>query len=80
MMVYVFVLDNTGNSINRRGEEMNMAKMTMDEIGFSLSDDEEKEINAAEKLPVVDDDSPEMTKEMLKQFKRMNRTKLTDIK
>ena len=58
-----------------------MAKMTMDEIGFSLSDDEEKEINAAAgKQPVVDYACQEMTMDMLNQFKRMNRTKLPDIK
>ena len=44
-----------------------MAKKNMDEIGFTLSDDEEKEINTAvENLHVVDDDSSKITMEMTK--------------
>jgi hypothetical protein len=50
---------------------MNMAKMTMNEIGTELTAEELCEIETAAGLqPVFDDDSPEMTLEMLKQFKR----------
>ena len=55
-----------------------MAKMTMNEIGTELTAEELCEIETAAGLqPVFDDDSPEMTLEMLKQFKRINRTKQT---
>ncbi len=55
-----------------------MVKMTLNEIGASLTDEELREIEAAAgKEPVFDDDSPEMTLEMLKQFTRVNRTKQT---
>ena len=58
-----------------------MAKMTMNEIGTELTAEELREIETAAGLqPVFDDDSPEMTLEMLKmlkQFKRINRTKQT---
>ena len=55
-----------------------MAKMTMNEIGTELTAGELREIETAAGLqPVFDDDSPEMTLEMLKQFKRINRTKQT---
>ena len=56
---------------------MNMAKMTFHEIGTELTAEELLEIETAGKQPVFDDDSPEMTLEMLKQFKRMNRNKQT---
>lgn len=53
-----------------------MMKMTMNEIGTTLSDEELLELEAAEKKELVfDDDSPEMTMEMLKQFKRVNQQK-----
>ena len=55
-----------------------MVKMTMNEIGTELTAEELREIETAAGLqPVFDDDSPEMTLEMLKQFKRINRTKQT---
>ena len=55
-----------------------MAKMTMNEIGTELTAEELREIETATGLqPVFDEDSPEMTLEMLKQFKRINRTKQT---
>ena len=55
-----------------------MAKMTFNEIGTELTAEELREIEtAAGCQPVFDDDSPEMTLEMLKQFKRMNRNKQT---
>ena len=55
-----------------------MAKMTMNEIGTELTAEELREIETATGLqPVFDEDSPEMTLEMLKQFKRINRAKQT---
>lgn len=55
-----------------------MAKMTIREIGTDITADELREIEtAASRQPVFDDDSPEMTLEMLKQFKRVNRNKQT---
>ena len=55
-----------------------MAKMTMNEIGMDLTAEELLEIeSAADRQLVYDEDSPEMTLAMLKQFKRMNRTKQT---
>lgn len=39
----------------------------------ALTPEEEAEIEAAEKMPIIfDDDCPEMTDEMLKQFHRLN--------
>ena len=53
---------------------MSMAKMTMKELNKELSPDELSELDAAALLPpVFDDDSPEMTAEMLLQFKRIRR-------
>lgn len=47
-----------------------MVKMTMNDIGTEISAEELKEIElAAKKPPVFDEDSPEMTEEMLKEFK-----------
>ena len=55
-----------------------MVKMTLNEIGMDLTDEELREIEAAEgKKVVFDEDSPEMSLEMLKQFSRMNRNKQT---
>ena len=51
-----------------------MAKMTMNEINYELSDEELKELNNAEmKKSVFDNDSPKMTAKMLSEFKRINR-------
>lgn len=51
-----------------------MVKMTMHDLESTLSVEEERELEAAEqRQPVFDADSPEMTAEMLAQFKRMNR-------
>ena len=51
-----------------------MAKIRFDELNKELSPDEMREIEAAAAIPTVfDEDSPEMTPEMLMQFKRMNR-------
>ena len=51
-----------------------MAKMSMNELTVELTDEERRELeNATEKPIIFDEDSPEMTDEMLMQFKRMNR-------
>lgn len=50
---------------------MNMANVTMNRLPAQLTDEEIAELEAAEKMPITfDDDSPEMTDEMLKQFRR----------
>ena len=50
-----------------------MAKITMSSLDKTLTAEELQELDAAEhKAPVFDEDSPEMTAEMLLQFKRMN--------
>ena len=55
-----------------------MVKMNMNEIGLTLSDEELRELESASvKEPIFDEDSPEMTLEMLKQFKRNTRNKQT---
>lgn len=51
-----------------------MAKMKMTELTAELTDEERRELDAAASKPVVfDEESPQMTAEMLMQFKRMNR-------
>ena len=51
---------------------MNITKTTIKDLSRTLSPDEEKELMEAEKISnVFDDDSPQMTAEMLRQFKRM---------
>ena len=53
-----------------------MMKMSLNDIGINLSDEELLELEAAEKRDsIFDDDSPEMTMDMLNQFKRMNQQK-----
>ena len=48
-----------------------MAKVMMNSLPAGLTPEEVAEIEAAEKIPVIfDDDWPEMTDEMLKQFHR----------
>ena len=58
-----------------------MVKISMNNIGKELSPEEMKEIElAARKEPVFDEDSPEMTAAMLKEFKhqkQLQRTKKT---
>lgn len=52
---------------------MSMVKMSIKDLDRTLSDEEMQELEAAEQLhPVFDADSPEMTADMLQQFKRMN--------
>lgn len=54
-------------------ESMSMVKMSMKDLDRTLSIEGAKELEAAERLhPVFDEDSPEMTADMLQQFKRMN--------
>ena len=49
---------------------MNVAKVMMSEVLDELTAEEIQEIEAASQRPVTyDEDSPEMTPEMLKQFK-----------
>ena len=58
-----------------------MVKMNGSELTAELTAQELEELEAAERLPVCyDDDSPEMTPEMLSQFRRVgdaDRTKQT---
>ena len=55
---------------------MSKVKMNMNELTSELTQEELLELEAAADKPVIyDDDSPEMTKEMLMQFKRMNKEK-----
>ena len=58
-----------------------MVKMTFNELSQDLTDEELRELEAAEKAdPVFDEDSPAMMREQLMQFKRINhenRTKPT---
>ncbi len=50
-----------------------MKKIKMGELTSNLTIDEKKEINEAEKKPIMfDEDSPEMTPEKLRQFKRLH--------
>ena len=58
--------------MRKRG--MNMVKMTMNDLNAELTEEELRELEAAEKKePVFDEDSPLMMKEQLMQFKRINR-------
>ncbi|MGM9590560.1 MAG: BrnA antitoxin family protein [Aristaeellaceae bacterium] len=53
---------------------MSMVKMSIKDLDRTLSSEERQELEAAEQMhPVFDADSPEMTAEMLQQFKRMSR-------
>ena len=48
-----------------------MVKMTLNDVAPGLTDEEILELQAAEELdPIYDEDSPEMTSEMLLQFRR----------
>ena len=58
---------------------MNMVKMTMNELSQELTDEELRELEAAEKKePVFDDDSPMLMREQLMQFKRIHTDKTND--
>lgn len=53
---------------------MSKVKISMNELTSELTQEELLELEAAENRPVVyDEDCPEMTEEMLSQFKRMNK-------
>ena len=55
-----------------------MVKMTLNDLNAELTEEEIRELEAAEqKEPVFDDDSPLMMKEQLMQFKRFNRENRT---
>ena len=58
-----------------------MVKMTFKELSPELTEEEVRELEAAElRSPIYDEESPEMTMEQLQEFKRMNhenRTKPT---
>ena len=55
-----------------------MVKMSFEEVSQPLTAEELREVIAAErKPPLFDEDSPEMTADMLAQFKRLNRTDRT---
>lgn len=58
-----------------------MVKMTFKKLSPELTEEEVRELEAAElRSPVYDEESPEMTMEQLQEFKRMNhenRTKPT---
>ncbi len=51
-----------------------MAKVIMNSLPAQLTPEEIEELTAAEKMPIIfDDDCPEMTDDMLKQFHRMDK-------
>ena len=52
---------------------MNTAKVMMDSLPAQLTPEEIANLEAAEKMPITfDEDRPEMTSDMLKQFHRMD--------
>lgn len=52
---------------------MNMVMISMNELFYELTEDEREDLENAAKQPVVyDEDCPELTEEMLAQFKRVN--------
>lgn len=51
-----------------------MAKITMNSLPAQLTPEELAELEAAEKMPIIfDDDCPQMTDDMLKQFHKMDK-------
>lgn len=51
-----------------------MVKMNINELTSELTESELADLEMAANIPIVhDEDSPEMTEEMLMQFKRMNK-------
>ena len=75
------VLFPRGSPLFRKRRDIRMVKMNFNEINTELSSDELKELeDAAARAIVYDEESPEMTPEMLKQFKQLkqkSRTKQT---
>ena len=52
---------------------MNTAKVMMDSLPAQLTPEEIADLEAAKKMPITfDEDRPEMTSDMLKQFHRMD--------
>lgn len=65
-------LPDVQQHLRKRG--MNMARVIMNSLPAELTPEELAELEAAEKMPITfDDDCPEMTNEMLKQFRRMDK-------
>ena len=65
-------LPDVQQHLRKRG--MNMARVIMNSLPAELTPEELAELEAAEKMPITfDDDCPEMTDEMLKQFRRMDK-------
>lgn len=55
-----------------------MAKVMMSSLPAELTPEELAELEAAQKMPITfDDDCPEMTDEMLKQFHRMDKVTIS---
>ena len=51
-----------------------MVKMNINDLSSDLTEEELLDLETATNSPIVhDEDSPEMTEEMLRQFKRMNK-------
>ena len=51
-----------------------MVRMSINDLDRTLSEEELRELESAEKMPpVFDEDCPEMTADKLMQFKRMNK-------
>jgi uncharacterized protein (DUF4415 family) len=63
---------------NRRKRGIVMAMISMKDIKKELTDEEMQEIEALDERPIIyDEDSPELSIEQIKQFKRMDHTKQT---
>ena len=55
-----------------------MVKVMMSSVPAELTPEEIEELKAAEEMPIVfDEDCPEMTSEMLKQFHRMDKVSIS---
>ena len=55
-----------------------MVKVMMSSLPAELTPEEIEELKAAEEMPIVfDEDCPEMTSEMLKQFHRMDKVSIS---
>ena len=68
--IYIFEFD-TAEIASIPERDMNMVKMSFDDLNKELSKEELQELeNAAARTIVYDEESPEMTPEMLKQFKK----------
>ena len=64
--------------MRRKKHIMSIVKISKNDLDPQLSEAELRELGAADSQPAVyDEDSPEMTYEMLKEFKRINHSKRT---